>query len=126
MSEVKQPQAADAPVVDFSVGEEAPTLVHCSRHECPNGHEWAPRLVAVNCPGCKEPILALMMVNCPVCNEPTKATHIRVDHLPHGGAIMPLCKGGDTMAECTLVTLHHTHAATTAQEYAERPMVSKV
>src|SRR5678815_38914 len=120
-----QPEAVEA-VVDFTLGVEPAPFVHCSRHICPNGHDWAPRFVAVSCPGCKQPMLALMMVNCPVCNEPTADTHIRVDHLPHGGAITPLCKGSDTMAESTLVTLHHSHATKVEKEYVERAMVSKV
>jgi len=111
-------------VVDFGIA--AAPHSHCSRHICPNGHEWSAKFVVVACPGCNEHMAALLMVNCPICNEPTAKTFLRVDYLPQGGAITPICKGSDTLAETTMVALEHSHHTAVEKAYIERPMVSKV
>lgn len=71
-------------------------------------------------------MIALMMVQCPVCNEPTSASALRIDHIPQGGGIMPLCRGGGSMAELLVVELRHEHAAVEEQRYTERAVISKV
>lgn len=119
-----QPQSSPTgPTADF--GDAVATTVHCSRHACVAGHEWSPKLAIVQCPGCNEQMLAMLMSNCPICNEPVAKTFIRTDHLPHGGAITPICKGSESLAESTLVVLTHTHAADEAERYKHREVLSK-
>lgn len=99
--------------------------VPCTTHKCANGHSWAAVLRVAACPGCGSAMLALMMVNCPVCNEPTSTTAIRLDHLPQGGQVLPLCKGSATLAEAKQIVIEHTHAADEQEAKNERVMISK-
>lgn len=118
------PVPSDLQTVDFGIDKKE--VILCSKHKCPNGHEWPVRVAVVKCPGCQNDMLALMMVQCPVCNEPTSNSFLRIDHLPQGGAIMPLCKGGGSLAELLLVELRHEHAQSEQNIYKDREVISKV
>lgn len=102
-----------------------PNKKFCSLQVCKAGHEWVPQLMAVKCPGCQAPILALMMVNCPICNEPSAKSFLRMDHLAQGGGIMPLCKGGGSLAEVIGLEVEHNHAQTEEANYVVREVISK-
>lgn len=67
----------------------------------------------------------MLMAQCPVCNEPVAETLIRIDHLPQGGQLLPLCKGSATLAEVKQIIIKHTHARDEQDAKAERVMVSK-
>ena len=71
-------------------------------------------------------MMAMLMSNCPICNEPTSKSYLRIDHLPQGGSITPICKGSETLAESTMVTLEHTHYAVVEEAYKDREVISKV
>ena len=65
----------------------------CSYCECIKGHVWPAQLAIGTCPGCHGHVLARRLCQCPTCNEPAERIMIRIDHLPDGGALLPVCKG---------------------------------
>lgn len=72
-------------------------------------------------------MLVLLMQNCPACNEPTAATDLRLDHMPAAsGQLMPICRGGATLAEPLRIELRHSHAEDEEKRHVVREVVSKV
>ncbi len=110
------------PTVDYNEIVQ-PTL--CSANKCKNGHEWQPVIQLARCPGCGSPLLAVKMLNCPICNEPVEAFRLRSDHLPQGGAIMPMCRGSQTLAEVQVIEMKRQAAADEEKNHVERSMISK-
>lgn len=98
----------------------------CTLLTCPNGHKWVPTLESTYCPGCRASILVLKMVNCPQCNEPSGTLRVRMDHLPKGGSITPLCRGSATMAETIGIEVKLNHAAQEAANHVHREVPSKI
>lgn len=117
------PEAAEQPF-DFAETELLPKP--CSFQQCSNGHLWPPVLAVTKCPGCGASQLVLKMVNCPYCNEPAQALRLRLDHLPKGGAITPICKGSGSLAEVIAIDIVHDHAASAAAEAPAYEVPSKV
>lgn len=117
------PNTVTAPVIDFG---EPPSLRACSSNSCPNGHEWTPVIQLTNCPGCKAPILAIKMVQCPVCNEPVSKFRLRTDHLAQNTAIMPVCRGSQSLAEVTEIEMTRGHASKEEGTHKVREVLSKV
>jgi hypothetical protein len=101
-------------------------LVPCSQTTCSAGHTWTPTIATTKCPGCQAPLLVLKMVNCPVCNEPSKSLRLRADHLPHGGTVVPACKGSASLAEVLEILIDHGHAEAEQSNHVDREVVSKV
>lgn len=117
------PASSEFPPIDF--GEATPPT-SCSYNICANGHKWPPVLRVAQCPGCGGPILAAKMTQCPVCNEPVARRFIRVDHLPHGGQITPMCRGAGSLAEVMQVEMVCNHASDEEGKYIERQMPGKL
>ena len=106
---------------------QAPDVVkYCSTNKCANGHEWPPTVQVAQCPGCKAPLLAIKMEQCPVCNEPPTTLNLRSDHLPKNGAITPICRGSDSLAEVGVVHIEYTHATNEQNRHKVREMPGKV
>lgn len=106
--------------------KETPKVATCSAMICPNGHEWTPVLEVTACPGCKSPLLALKMNQCPQCNEPSKLIKLRLDHLPKGGALTPICQGSASLAECITLELQFNHFHETEKKHKDREMPTKI
>ncbi len=117
-----QDQAIQTPIVDYN---ELPTLIACSANRCYNGHEWIPIIQLARCPGCASPLLAVKMLNCPICNEPVETFRLRSDHLPQGGAIMPMCRGSQSLAEVQVIEMRRHAAEQEEKNHVEREMISK-
>lgn len=100
-------------------------ILPCSANTCTKGHKWMPQLQVAACPGCNSPVLAIKMQNCPVCNEPCRSLRLRSDHFA-GGAIMPICRGGATLAEVASIEIEHQHYIAEQQRHTPREMISKV
>lgn len=100
--------------------------VVCSANVCANGHMWLPTLAITPCPQCKAPLLAIKMEQCPQCNEPPVHMRLRSDHIPRGGAIMPMCQGSASMGEINYIELKYQHAAQEEEKYVEREMPQKI
>lgn len=124
-----QPPPGDPPIGDtctklFPAPQEQGQV--CSMNVCEAGHSWPPELAVTKCPGCAAQIIVAKMVNCPICNEPTAKLVYRMDHLPHGGTVMPMCKGSASLAEVTEVTLERRHAAEEQAQYKDREVINKI
>ena len=118
-----QPEAIVTPTVDYN---ELPKLSLCSANRCSAGHEWQPIIQLARCPGCASPLLAVKMLNCPICNEPVESFRLRSDHLPQGGAIMPMCRGSESLAEVQMIEMRRQAAAKEETTHKEREMCSKI
>jgi hypothetical protein len=106
---------------------ENPTvLTACTANTCSNGHEWTPTLQLTQCPGCKGALLAIKMDQCPICNEPCSKLRLRADHLPKGGAITPLCRGSQTLADTHVIELAYQHYIQEQTKHVVREMPGKV
>ena len=124
--EGSQAPAAEIPLTTPTVNyNEVPTVKLCSSNQCKNGHEWQPVIQLARCPGCGSPLLAVKMLNCPICNEPTESFKLRSDHLPQGGAIMPMCRGSQSLAEVQVIEMKRHAAEYEEQNHKEREMISK-
>lgn len=71
-------------------------------------------------------MLAMKMTNCPQCNEPSTALRLRADHLPKGGAITPICKGGASLADIHEIRVKFDHFTREQEKYTERALPSKI
>lgn len=105
---------------------EKPKITACSSNICTNGHEWQPETGLTGCPGCQSPMLVLRTVQCPICNEPIAKVRLRTDHLPKGGAVTPICKGSDSLAEVLILELERHHYTKEQETHKVREMPAKV
>lgn len=132
---VQEPQSGDSPQVPTPASPhgvsinfaETPTPTQlCSSNVCEVGHAWPPVIATTTCPGCSTPILVVKMVNCPICNEPPQLFRLRTDHLPQGGAILPMCTGSPNLGDIGTIEIVRSHAKDEEQNHVIRDMISKI
>lgn len=119
----KPPETLPPATVPFPLAD---LLLPCTLASCHAAHTWQPTLAIAKCPGCQGPILALQMRQCPVCNEPVSKLTLRMDHLPTGGVITPMCRGSASLAENLQIEVTFGHAEAEAAAYIPKEVVSKL
>lgn len=61
-----------------------------------------------------------------MCNEPVGSVKVRLDHLPTGGVITPLCKGSASLAENLSIEIELGHAQAEQERYSHKEVIHKL